>query len=277
LEQRIYTSQNAYSIKDIIKSSIKGYKSSFYLARQLADRDIKSQYRQSVLGIIWAVLPIFINSLVWIFLQSTGTVKLSETGIPYPLFVVIGSTLWSIIGEGINLTLTSVNANRGIISKINFDKEGLITLGLIKFSFNLLIKFSLIVLFMIYFQAGLSWSALWFFPLLVLTLICLIAIGKIITPLGVLYTDVGRSIPIILQFLMYATPVLYIMPATGIMAQVMRLNPLSYIITDLRNCLTGVDLQYPLFWLGFLCCLIPLVAIAMVVYRVSMPIITEKM
>jgi lipopolysaccharide transport system permease protein len=277
LKQHIYTSHNKYSITDIIKSSIKGYKSSFFLARQLADRDIKAQYRQSVLGIFWAIIPIFINSLVWIFLQSTGTVKLSDTGIPYPLFVIIGTTLWSIIGDGINLPMTSVNANRSIISKINFDKEGLITLGLIKFGFNLLIKFSLIILFMIYFQVGVSWSVLLFIPLLALTLACLIAIGKIITPLGVLYTDVGRSIPIVLQFLMYVTPVLYVMPSEGLMAKLMRLNPLAYAITDLRNCLTGVELQYPLFWLGFLCCLVPLIALSMVVYRVSMPIITEKM
>ena len=166
LEKHIYTSSNSYSFRTILKASLNGFKNSFYLAKQLAKRDIQAQYRQSFLGIFWAIFPSLVNSLVWIFLQSSGTIKVTTTSIPYPAFVLIGTTLWGIVGECINLTAGSVNANKSIITKINFDKEALITLGLIKFFFNFLIKIGLIILFMIFFKIEPSVEIIFFVPLL---------------------------------------------------------------------------------------------------------------
>ncbi|WP_348823519.1 ABC transporter permease [Flavobacterium aestuarii] len=277
LEKHIYTSSNSYSFWNVLKDSVKGYKDSFYLARQLAKRDIQAQYRQSFLGVFWAIFPALINSLVWIFLQSSGTIAVTTTSVPYPAFVLIGTTLWGIIGECINLTTASVNANRSIISKINFDKEALITLGLIKFFFNFLIKMGLIIVFLIFFKIVPSIEILFFLPLLFLSIVFFVAIGTLLMPISLLYTDINRLIPIGLQFLMYATPVVYAMPADGVMRKIMLLNPLSYIITDLRNVLTGYGLENPVFWFLGIVVTAFLSTIAVVVYRVSMPILTERM
>lgn len=277
LEKHIYTSSNSYSFRVIVKASLKGFRNSFYLARQLAKRDIQAQYRQSFLGIFWAIFPALINSLVWIFLQSSGTIKVTTTNIPYPAFVLIGTTLWGIIGECINLTSSSVNANKSIVTKINFDKEALITLGLIKFFFNFLIKIGLIILFLIFFKIIPSVEVLFFIPLLFLTIIFFTAIGTLLMPISLLYTDISRLIPITLQFLMYATPVVYAIPPDGIMRKIMLLNPLSYIITDLRNLLTGYSIEHPVFWCFGIVITVVLSITALVVYRVSMPILTERM
>jgi lipopolysaccharide transport system permease protein len=277
LEKHIYTSSNSYSFWDVVKASLKGFRNSFYLAKQLAKRDIKAQYRQSFLGVFWAVFPVLINSLVWIFLQSSGTIKVTETNVPYPAFVLIGTTLWGIIGECINLTSQSVNANRSIITKINFDKEALITLGLIKFFFNFLIKIGLIILFLIFFKIVPSIEILFFIPLLFLSIVFFVAIGTLLMPISLLYTDISRLIPIALQFLMYATPVVYAMPPDGLMRKIMLLNPLSYIIIDLRNMLTGYGIENPIFWCFGVLITAILSIIALVVYRVSIPILTERM
>jgi lipopolysaccharide transport system permease protein len=277
LEKHIYSSSNNYSFRKIVKASIRGYCSSFYLAKQLAKRDIKAQYRQSFLGVFWAVFPIIINSLIWILLQSSGTVKITATNIPYPAFVLIGTTLWGIVGECINLTTTTVNANKSIITKINFEKEALITLGILKFFFNFLIKIVLIIVFLVYYNLTPSIDVLLFMPLLILSIVFFVAIGTLIMPMALLYTDISRFIPIALQLLMYATPVVYAVPAKGLMREFMLLNPLSYIINDLRNVLTGNGVENPLFWfVGFIStCVVSL--LALVVYRVSMPILTERM
>jgi lipopolysaccharide transport system permease protein len=277
LEKHIYTSSNSYSFLDVIKASLKGFKDSFYLAKQLAKRDIQAQYRQSFLGVFWAIFPALINSLVWIFLQSSGTIKVTTTNVPYPAFVLIGTTLWGIIGECINLTSSSVNANRSIITKINFDKEALITLGLLKFFFNFLIKIGLIILFLVFFKIVPTIEVLFFIPLLFLTIVFFVAIGTLLMPITLLYNDVSRLIPIGLQFLMYATPVVYAMPPDGVMRQIMQLNPLTYIITDLRNILTGYNIENPFFWCFGILITIVLSSIALVVYRISLPILTERM
>lgn len=277
METRVYSNSNKYSVIQILLSSIKGYKDSFYLAKQLAKRDVKAQYRKSVLGVFWALIPVLINAFVWILLQSSGAVQLSATAIPYPLFVLVGTTIWSILGECLVMPITTVNSNIGIITKINFDKEALITLGFLKLFFNLLIKFGLIIVFILYFQVAPTASILYFLPLLFITMLLFISIGTLITPIGVLYGDISRMIPIALQLLMYATPVLYLTPKVGILKTIMTFNPLSYIVVDLRNTLTGLNLEYGVFWIGILATTIVLTLLALIVYRVSMPIITERM
>ena len=277
METRVYSNNNKYSIKDIVLSSIKGFKSSFYLAKQLAKRDVKAQYRQSVLGILWAIIPVLINAFVWILLQSSGAVKLTATAVPYPLFVMVGTTIWAIFGECLTMSITTVNANKNIITKINFEKEALITLGFIKLIFNLLIKFGLIIAFMLYFQIVPTASILYFIPLLLLTMLFFVSVGILITPLGVLYGDISRLIPIALQFLMYVTPVLYLVPKDGFLKSIMAINPMTYFITDLRSTLTGMPVEHWSFWIVTFIVTLFLALLAMIVYRVSMPILTERM
>ncbi|MFN3942512.1 MAG: ABC transporter permease [Flavobacterium sp.] len=277
LEKRVYSSNKQYRFTKILQASILGFKNSFYLAKQLALRDLKAQYRQSLLGVFWAFAPLIINSLVWIFLQGSGTIKLSETNVPYPLFVIIGTTLWSFFGEALQLTMQSVKGNMSILTKVNFDKEALITLGMLKYSVNILLKFAIIALFMVYYQVVPSWEVVWFLPLLLVAMLFFISIGILITPFGLLYNDVGRMIPIGMQFLMYITPVVYAFPKDGLMYDIMRWNPIAYLLQDLRQVLTGYGLEYGYFWLGFALISLVLFILGLVVYRVSIPIITERM
>lgn len=277
MEKRFYTSANSYGLRTILKSGILGYKNSFYLARQLAKRDISAQHRQSLLGLFWVIIPVLVNSIVWITLQATGTVRVTETAVPYPLYVIVGTTLWSLISECILLPITNINANKSIITKINFDKEGLITLGILKFGLNFLIKIAIVALFLIFYKVSITNSLLWFLPLLIISLIGFISIGILLAPIGILYNDVSRIIPIFFQFAMYATPVVYMSPKSGLMREIMRLNPFSYWINDLRNALTGHPIENMVFWIVLLLFAVVIFFIAIIVYRVSMPIITERM
>ncbi|MBX2931819.1 MAG: ABC transporter permease [Chitinophagaceae bacterium] len=276
LEEKVYKSNNHYSVTKIIKDSLNGYAKSFYLAKQLASRDIKALYRQSLLGFFWAIAPVIMNAAVWIFLQSTGTVRLSDTGIPYPVFVILGTTFWILISECLLLPTETINANKSIITKINFHKEALITLGILKLGFNLLIKLGLVVVFLCIFKILPSASILFFIPVLLFTVIAFVSIGTIISPIGVLYNDIGKALPIAMQLLMYVTPVVYAVPKSGIMKLLMSWNPLSYIIINIRNSLTGgsVDVLF-IVLLGIAA--IVLALIAMLIYRIAMPVITERM
>lgn len=277
MEKKIYKSTGNYNLITILKECLLGYKKSFYLAKQLAKRDINAQYRQSLLGVFWAITPVLMNAAVWIFLNGTGTIQLSKTTIPYPLFVVIGTTMWSVFSDCMLLGITSVNANKGIITKINFDKEALITLGVLKLFFNLLIKLTLIIGLMIYFQVHLSFSLFFFIPLLTITMTAFISIGVLLTPIGILYNDISKFIPVCMQLLMYLTPVVYNGPKEGLMRTIMDLNPLTYIVVNLRNSLTGFSIENWTFMIGFLLITIFFALFSMIVYRIAMPIITERM
>ncbi len=277
METRIYESSKKYSLIRIIGASFNGFKNSRFLARQLATRDLRAQYRQSFLGFFWAFAPILINAAVWIVLRGTGTVQLAETPISYPLYVVVGTTLWTIFTECLSAPILAVNGNKSIITKINFDKEALITLSIIKVSVNSLIKFSLVIALLLYYSPAISSSLLFFVPLFLLSVLFFLSIGVLLTPIGVLYQDIGRAIPMTMQVLMYVTPVVYMMPESGWMRTIMTYNPLTYIVTDIRNTLTGLPVEHWSVHIGIGVTGLLLALLALVVYRISVPIITERM
>tara|TARA_R110002072_G_scaffold81680_3_gene186832 strand:+ start:24830 stop:25678 length:849 start_codon:yes stop_codon:yes gene_type:complete len=277
LETRIYQKENNLHIGKLFRESIKDIINSRFLARQLAVRDIKAQYRQSYFGILWAFITPLATAMVWIVLNGTGTVRLSDTGIPYPLYVFCGTLLWSIITEAINSPMASTNSARGILSKINFPKEALIISGIYKLLFNTSIKVILLLVFVFVFGVGIHWSLL-LFPFAILGgLLIGTTIGLFITPLGMLYKDIGKIISFGMQFLMYATPVVYAIPKEGLMKTLMEWNPLTPIILTGRDLAVGTTPEYLTYFLIVIACCIPLFFVALILYRVSIPVLVERL
>ena len=132
MQEQVYQKETNRNIPKLLKQSLRDLNKSRFLAFQMAKRDITAQYRQSYLGIIWAFIPPLATALVWMFLNSSGTVKLTDTGIPYPVYAFAGTMLWSIITESINSPIKSTSAAKNILTKINFPKEALITSGILK-------------------------------------------------------------------------------------------------------------------------------------------------
>ena len=102
LETRIYQKETNRNPLKMLRETVEDMWKSRFLSKQLAERDIKAQYRQSYLGIIWAFSFPIATAAVWAFLNLSGTIKVTDTGIPYPVYAFTGTLLWSIIREAIN-------------------------------------------------------------------------------------------------------------------------------------------------------------------------------
>ncbi|MFT4802977.1 MAG: lipopolysaccharide transport system permease protein [Psychroserpens sp.] len=277
LETKIYQRGNSLSLVKLIKDSLKDLYSSRFLARQLATRDIKSQYRQSLLGVFWSFAGPLSTAIIWIFLNNSGAVGLDDTGVPYALFVFCGTLMWSTLKDSINMPLAATKGATGIMSKINFPKEALILSGVYKQVFNSLFKFVLMVVLLIFYQVIPSWSLL-FFPLTFLILILVgVSFGLLITPIGMLYTDVAKAISMLMGFVMYLTPVVYVIPKEGFLKQLMELNPLTPLLEVNRSVLLGIDTEFLNYFIGLSFGMLPLFLIALAVYRVSIPVIIERL
>ncbi|MFN6038590.1 MAG: ABC transporter permease [Bacteroidota bacterium] len=277
METKVYTSTKGYNLLGVLKESLNGFSSSFYLAKQLSRRDISTQYRQSLLGVFWSFFPTLLSASIWILLNSTGTINLAATDIPYPLFVLIGTTVWSIFIDCLLMTVNSVNSNKSIITKVNFEKEALISLGLIKLFFNSGIKLVMVIFLMLFYQIPVSMSILWFIPLLLMSILLFVSLGIIITPLAMLYLDVSKFVPVAMQIFMYVTPVVYGMPKSGVMRTVMQFNPLTYLVASIRNSLSGFPVEDGIIILSIGVFAIFTGCLSLVIYRVAMPIIIERM
>lgn len=276
LETRIYQKENNARPGRLLKESLKDIWDSRFLSRQLAERDIKAQYRQSYFGILWAFITPLMTAAVWIFLNLSRTIKLNDTGIPYPIYVFSGTLLWSIITEAINAPAMSTNSARGLLSKVNFPKEALIIAGIYKLLFNSAVKIVLLVVFVFLFGLGFHWSLL-FLPFAILgALLFGTTIGLFITPIGMLYNDVSKIITMGFRFLMFITPVLYAIPEDGLMRRVMEWNPITPIILTSRDMITGASPEFLMYYLVVLGCCVPLFFVGLLSYRISIPIIVER-
>ena len=277
LETKIYQKEQTVSFFKLLHASFRDIRSSLFLAKQLATRDIRALYRQSFLGILWAFITPLATAMVWIVLNSSGAVRISDTGLPYPVFVISGTLLWSIITDAINSPMQSTKAAKGILSKINFPKEALVVSGIYKLLFNILPKLAIMIIFMVIY--GVSFKAtMLLFPLVILAAIfCGTTIGFFITPIGMLYTDVSKIISMGLSFLMYMTPVVYAIPKSGVLKDLMEWNPLSPLLITARDVLVGGATEYLTYFFVVLAVCVPLFFIGLVLYRISIPIIIERM
>jgi len=277
LKTTVYTSDKKTHFFQELKAIYHNIRSSNFLAYQMAKRDLQSQYRQSYLGFFWAFAPIITNSLVWIFLNRSGTVNVNaESSIPYIAFVVIGTTLWSIFTETLMTPLTSVNGARAILSKINFPKEALLISGLYKMLFNLVLKMILVAFILLLYGIK-PGEVILFFPFVLCIIILFsFSIGLILAPIGLIYTDIGKLLTTATSFIMYITPVVYAVPRQGLFKKLFEFNPLTYMFNDARNSLINLPLDHALYLTVTTAVSFVIMLIGLVIFRKSMPIIIEK-
>lgn len=247
------------------------------LSWRLAVRDISAQYRQALLGFFWALALPLANTLIWVFLNRSGLVAVGDTGQPYAAYVFVGTMLWAVFMDAVNAPLQGVIASKDMLAKINFPREAIVVAGVYQVIFNAAIKSVLLLAGLAFFGILPGWHLL-LAPLGVASLILVGTVaGLLITPVGVLYSDVGKGMPLLMQFLMYLTPVVYPMPRDGGFAALLLLNPLTAIIETARSWLTGAATDWLGYFIGVNILAAMLLAVLWAVYRLAMPILIERM
>jgi lipopolysaccharide transport system permease protein len=247
------------------------------LAWQLAQRDIKAQYRQTALGLLWAFILPLANTAAWLFIQASGIVTIKATTLPYPIYVFTGTILWAIFMDAVNAPLQQTIAAKPMLAKINFPREALVVSGIYQTLFNAAIKIAVLLGGLLVLGVTPSWPIL-FFPLPLLALVLAgTALGLVVTPLGVLYTDIGKGLPLLLQFMMYVTPVVFPMPSGGWALTIFQANPLTPLILTARDLLTGMASAGPGAPIAVTAGMLALLGLMWVVYRAAMPILIERM
>ena len=247
------------------------------LAWRLTVRDISAQYRQTFLGFTWALILPIVNTVIWIFLNSSGVISVSNTVLPYPVYVLTGTMLWQVFADAFQSPSQQVNNAKDMLSKVNFPKEAIILSGIAQTLFNAGIKILLLVPALLFFGITPSWGML-LVPFGVLSLVLAgTAMGLLLAPISALYQDVTRGIALIVQFWMYITPVVFSLPKGGWGSVLFNLNPLTPLILTTRDWLTAFSPTHPLYFVLVNGVMLVILLVAWVFYRVSMPILVERM
>jgi len=210
-------------------------KSSRWLVWQLFLGDFKAIYKQSIFGILWILFVPLLTLGTFILLNNAGIFKAGNIPLPYPLFALLGMAFWQLFSTGLTATTNSLVSAGTMIRKINFPREALVVASMGQAVVAFLIQIvAVVVLFMAY-RVTPFWTTLLvpltLIPILLLTL----GIGFILSLANGVARDIGRGTPVILTFLMLATPILYSTPKGGILGTLTRYNPLYHLVTVPRD------------------------------------------
>ena len=259
----------------IIKDLIKNFSHSQSLGYRLAQRNIKAKYRRSVLGIFWMLLPPLATAAVWIFLRSQNIFEFKGISLPYPVFVITGTILWQIFRESITVLLVNLQRNKSLLIKINFPHEALVFSAFFEILFGVVIKLLILIAMFVAFQIMPSWQ-------IVLTLIGILSlillgmsIGLLLSPLSLLYDDISYGIPIILQFALYLTPVVYARQFYTGFGRILNYNPVTPVLTNAREWIFGINTGNTGFILVSVFSIFALF-IGIIIYKLCMQIVIER-
>jgi len=215
------------------------------LLRFLVVRDIKVRYKQTVLGGLWAILQPFMNMIVFtIFFGYLA--KMPTDQLPYPIFVYTALLPWQFFSSGISNSGNSLVASSNLISKVYFPRMIIPAASLGVCCLDFVIAFVILIFMMIYYGQY-PGMGIFLFPLLMfMVVLAALGVGMILAALNVAYRDFQYVIPFLVQFWLFATPVIY--PASIVPERwrwLINLNPMSGLITGIRSSL----LNLPISWI----------------------------
>jgi len=265
---------------DAFSDAIQSLRTGFGQARRLAWRfflrDTMAEHRQSVLGYFWLVFPALANTLTWVFLNQQQVIQIKTGAVPYPVFVLAGTILWSAFNGSLMAMLGIVGAARGLLAKVNFPREALVYAAMLKSAVDATLASLLLLPALLIFKVGLH-ATLLLFPLALLGALLLgSGLGLAALPLAALYGDVGRAIQILLRFGFFLTPIVFALPIHGVARALMIANPVTPIIVTGRAWLTGSGDALLSGFVGVTLASMVILSTALIFYKVALPYIIER-
>ncbi|HEY1293739.1 MAG TPA: ABC transporter permease [Chloroflexota bacterium] len=222
------------------------------LAFILALRDVQVRYRQTALGIAWALLqPLLAMGVFTVFLGSF--VHVPSDGLPYALFAYIGLLPWTYFAGAASNSSESLVVNANLISKVYFPRLAVPISAVGSGIVDLAVGFVVLIVLMFVFGVVPSWTVVFLPLLVVLAVLAAFAVGVWLSALDVEYRDVRYAVPFLLQIWLFATPVVY--PASVVPSQfrvLLGLNPMAGVVEGFRWALVG-QVDFPTALLTLSC------------------------
>lgn len=200
----------------------------------LAWRDVKVRYKQTILGVVWAVIQPFFTMLIFTLLFGQ-LAKLPTGGMPGPVFYFTALVPWIYFSSTVTNAGMSLVVNGGLLTKIYFPRILLPAAAALGNLMDFLVSSIFLVGFIVYYEIPFGWN-LFLWPVLVVLLMLLsLSMGAFFAALNVKYRDIKYALPFAIQLLMFTTPIIY--PTSMVPEQfqwVLALNPLSGLIEAFR-------------------------------------------
>ena len=223
------------------------YRELFYF---LAWRDILVRYKQTAIGVVWALVRPFLTMVVFTVVFGK-LAKLPSDGVPYPVMVFAAMLPWQFFANSLSEASSSLVGNSNLISKVYFPRLIIPASSVITSFVDFLISALILVGVMVWYQFMPGWRIFTLPLFIAIAFAAAMGIGLWLTALNVKYRDFRYIVPFIVQFGLYVSPVGF---SSSIVPDKWRLlfslNPIVGVIDGFRWAILGGDVR--IYWPGFL-------------------------
>ena len=217
----------------------------------LAWRDISIRYKQTIIGILWAIIRPFLTMAVFTVIFGRIAKLPSDGSAPYALMVFAAMLPWSLFSNALSESSNSLIGNANLIGKVYFPRLIIPAATLVTAFIDFLISFVILIGMMIYYQFAPGWHMMMLPFFVILALLASLGPGLWIAALNVKYRDFRYIIPFVVQFGLYVSPVGF---SSKVVPEQWRflynLNPMVGVIDGFRWCILGGN--SPIYIPGFL-------------------------
>jgi lipopolysaccharide transport system permease protein len=204
-------------------------------------RDVKVRYKQTIIGAGWAILQPLMTMVILTLIFGKFA-KIPSDGLPYPIFVYAALLPWNYFSQALSRSGTSLVGNARLISKIYFPRLIVPISAAVAPLVDFAIGFVLLVGMMTWYGIAPTWGVFTLPLFLLLALLSALAVGLWLSAFNVRYRDVGHTIPFLIQFWMFASPVAYPVSLVPEKWRVLySLNPLAGVIEGFRWAVLGKE------------------------------------
>lgn len=206
------------------------------LALALASRDIAIRYKQSVLGVAWAIFAPLMMMVIFSAAVSTGVINVNTGGIPYPIFVYCGLLPWTFfqacIGEGTPCLINNIS----LVTKVYFPREVFPVSVIISKFVDFLMSAVVLIILMIYYRFVPKWTMVFLPCVIFIQLILTTGLLMLFSMGNLFYRDVKKIVEVVVFLWMFASSVIYPIPLTGRIGSIVGfLNPMIPILDAYRS------------------------------------------
>ena len=196
---------------------------------------IKVRYKQSILGVSWAIIQPLAMVVILTVIFSL-IVRMPSDGVPYALFAYVALLPWNYLSTSLTTSTNGLVSHAHLITKVYFPREILPLTYIVASLFDFLIASTVVVALLVYYHVPLTLNVLYVLPIMVILTMFIMAAALVLSAVQVRFRDVGVAVPVALQVWMFASPVLYPLTAVPVrLRPLYELNPMAGIIESLRR------------------------------------------
>jgi lipopolysaccharide transport system permease protein len=226
----------------------------------LSAHRLKVRYKQSVLGIAWAIIQPTALMLIYTLVFSIVS-KVKSTGVPYAVFAYAALLPWSFFSTALTNATNGLVSHAQLVTKVYFPREILPISYVVAALVDLAVASLVMMGLMFYYHVSITPQIVWIIPITLVMTVFVSACALVFSAMQVRVRDIGMAMPLLLQLWMFASPVVYPLKQVPLKFRDWYvLNPMVGVIENFRAALLGTEFDFHSLWISAIvsACLLPL-------------------